>query len=730
MFRVLVASGTERTPGARAQEAARLISQFLGDLCVVALASDDRRTFRPSAIESRDEATATAMRRALEDANLERGAWPLVGRVLLSGRHVVIDRIRPGELEGIVNPAMCAYLRRFGMSAMAVLAIRGESGSIGVLAMGRGPGRPAYTPAEIEAAQRIADAVAGTDDVPDGLLTRLLMDRAAGAGAQAERRFATLVERLPAIVYEAEPGAEGLWLYVSGFVETLLGYTPEEWTADPGLWARSLHEEDRAAVLASEDRLTAGERIAIEYRMLARDGSVVWVRDESARAIDEQGRLLVEGILTDITERKASEARLQHLADHDGLTDLLNRRRFIEELELEIAATRRGMRSSSALVIDVDGFKFVNDSLGHQAGDELIRAVARTLQRRLRGSDAIARLGGDEFACLLRGAGGAEADAVAAELIATLRGQHFSVGEETVRVTASAGIAALETDDAAVTADIVLAAADMAMYEAKRAGRDRVVRFTEQLRVELERGRSWVARLRDALEHDGFELLAQPVLALNSREVALYELLLRLRDEDGELHGPEAFMPTAERFGLTQAIDRWVLRRVLALQRERGAGGPRLTVNLSARSIGPDVVALLERELAPGGADPAELVIEIKETAAIADLHQARTFAEALGRLGVDVALDDFGAGLGSFSSLRALPIDYLKIDGEFVGGIAGNPVDREIVKAIVALARAGGRRTIAEFVPDQETLELLSELGVDLAQGFHVGRPRPLEEL
>jgi diguanylate cyclase (GGDEF)-like protein len=201
------------------------------------------------------------------------------------------------------------------------------------------------------------------------------------------------------------------------------------------------------------------------------------------------------------------------------------------------------------MVIDIDDFKYVNDSAGHQAGDELIRAVARTLAGRLRASDAIARLGGDEFACLLRGTSGEEADAVAAELLGTLRAHPFSAGEETVRVTVSAGIAALEAEGAA-TADGVLAAADMAMYEAKRAGRDRVVRFTDDLRSELERGRSWVARLTDALEHDGFELLAQPVVALETREVVLHELLLRLRDEDGELCAPEAFLPVAERFDL------------------------------------------------------------------------------------------------------------------------------------------------------------------------------------
>jgi diguanylate cyclase (GGDEF)-like protein/PAS domain S-box-containing protein len=708
-------------PGARAEEAARLISLLLGDLCVVALASEDRRTFGPFFVESRQEAATAMMREAIDGADHERASWPLAGRALVSGRPVVLDRIRPGELEGIVNPAMDGYLGRYGLSALAFVAMRSERGNVGVIGMGRGPGRPAYAPEEIDAAQRVADAVAGAEEAP-GLLASLT------GPAGRERRFATLVERLPAIVYEAEPGADGLWLYVSGFVETLLGYTPAEWQADPSLWARSLHEDDREAVLAADERLTAGERIAIEYRMHARDGSVVWVRDESARATDEQGRLLVEGILTDITERKAAEDRLQHLADHDALTDLLNRRRFVEELELEIAATRRGMRSSAAVVLDVDGFKYVNDSLGHQAGDELIRLVARTLAGRLRGGDAIARLGGDEFACLLRGASGEEADAVATELIGTLRDLQFAAGEKVVRVTASAGIAAL--DGGGADAAAVLASADMAMYEAKRAGRDRVVRFTETLRTELERGRSWLERIQDALEHDGFELLAQPVLGLRSREVELQELLLRLRDERGELCGPETFMPVAERFDLTEAIDGWVLRRALGLLRERAGQGLCLAVNLSGRSIGPGVVELLERELAAGGIDPALLILEVKETAAIADINQARVFAEALARLGFRVSLDDFGAGLGSFSSLRALPIDYLKIDGQFVGALARDPVDREIVKAIVALARAAGRRTVAEFVPDEETLSLLAELGVDLAQGFHVGRPRPLEEL
>jgi EAL domain-containing protein (putative c-di-GMP-specific phosphodiesterase class I) len=218
------------------------------------------------------------------------------------------------------------------------------------------------------------------------------------------------------------------------------------------------------------------------------------------------------------------------------------------------------------------------------------------------------------------------------------------------------------------------------------------------------------------------------VLDIRTRTVAMHELLLRLRDEDGRLAGPDAFMGVAERFDLAEAVDRWVLReavRLLAAKPEL-----RLSVNLGARSIGEEAVALLREELGAAGVDPARLTVEVTESAAIADLERARRFAVALRELGCSVALDDFGAGLGSFSSLKRLPVDYLKIDGEFVRGVAANPVDREVIRAIVLLARAVGRSTVAELVPDADTLEMLAADGVGLAQGFHIGHPRPVSEL
>jgi EAL domain-containing protein (putative c-di-GMP-specific phosphodiesterase class I) len=201
-----------------------------------------------------------------------------------------------------------------------------------------------------------------------------------------------------------------------------------------------------------------------------------------------------------------------------------------------------------------------------------------------------------------------------------------------------------------------------------------------------------------------------------------------MRDDDGQLAGPDAFMGVAERFDLAEAVDRWVLReavRLLASKQDL-----RLSVNLCAGSIGDGAVELLRDQLGRTGVDPARLTIEIAESAAIADLERARAFALALGELGCSVALDDFGAGLGTFSSLKRLPVDYLKIDGEFVRGLAANPIDREVIRAIVLLARAVGRSTVAELVPDADTLEMLAADGVGLAQGFHIGHPRPVSEL
>src|SRR4051794_6065886 len=319
---------------------------------------------------------------------------------------------------------------------------------------------------------------------------------------QAEQRYRTLVERLPVVTYVAEPGENGRWIYVSPQIERMFGYSAQEWIDDPTLWARLVHPDDQERVFAAEARLVKGERLpATEYRMYTRAGDLIWVDDDAVlRAEPEDGVWYLDGLFADITERKVAEARLQHLADHDALTGLLNRRRFIEDLTLELALIRRSQRDSSVVVVDVDNFKDVNDSLGHHAGDQLIRSVATLLAAQLREADTIARLGGDEFAILLRGTTGAPALVVAERLIEAVREHRFAVADDPVRATASGGIATVELGQSA--AEECLAAADLAMYESKQTGRDRLTAFSPQLRTALEQRRSWADRIRDALEHD------------------------------------------------------------------------------------------------------------------------------------------------------------------------------------------------------------------------------------
>jgi diguanylate cyclase (GGDEF)-like protein/PAS domain S-box-containing protein len=552
--------------------------------------------------------------------------------------------------------------------------------------------------------------------------------------ATAELRYRTLVERLPVVTYVAEPGESGRWVYVSPQIETMFGYPAQDWLDDPTLWARLVHPDDRERVFAAEHRIGKGERLPlIEYRMFTRSGAMLWISDDAVmRSEPENGNWYLDGLLADITDRKVAEARLQHLADHDALTGLLNRRRFIEDLTLELALIRRSARESSVVVVDVDNFKEVNDSLGHHAGDQLIRSVANLLADQLREADTIARLGGDEFAILLRGTTGEPALVVAERLIEAVREHRFLVANDPIRVSASGGIASLERTQ--VVAEECLAAADLAMYESKQSGRDRLSVFSPELRTALEQRRSWADRIRDALERDRMLLYQQPILDLRTNSISQHELLIRLpREDGGGVVGPDQFLPVAERFDLVQALDRWVVRQAIHLiaDAERAGRDVVLEVNLSGRSIGdPALFELLDRELRETGIEASKLVLEVTETAAIENMEVARSFAERLASFGCRLALDDFGSGFGSFYYLKHLPFDYLKIDGDFVRQLTQNRVDQAVVRSIVQIAQSVGYETIAEFVVDEATLEAVRGFGVHFAQGFYVGAPEPVEAL
>lgn len=549
---------------------------------------------------------------------------------------------------------------------------------------------------------------------------------------QAQTRYRNLVERMPAITYTCEVGEVGEWLYVSPQIESMLGYTPDEWRANSELWLERIHPADRERALQDEARATLdGGPLLSEYRMIARDGRVRWFRDEAVIATGADGDLVFEGLMLDITERKRAEEQLQHLADHDPLTGLLNRQRFDSELNRELARAARYGGGGAVLMLDLDNFKYVNDTLGHAVGDEVLRKVSALLVSRLRKTDIVARLGGDEFALLLPQVDEARARQVADDVLVGVTAEPLAIGGQVVRMTTSIGIALFNGRD--ISGQELMLEADLAMYEAKEAGRDRVRLYSSGTQERVGERLRWADRVRWALDNDGFELYAQPVLDLATNEVTQYELLLRMRTSDGEMVPPGAFIPPAERFGLIPAIDRWVIARAAGIVAEHSREGRniRFEVNLSAASFGdPELSAYIEAELRSSGAPPENLIFEITETAAIANLDEARDFARRLAALGCLFALDDFGAGFGSFYYLKYLPLDFLKIDGDFIQDLAGSFSDQLMVKAMVQVAHGLGLKTIAEFVGDDDTLTFLRRYEVDYAQGFHVGHPGPLAEV
>ncbi|MGA8216982.1 MAG: EAL domain-containing protein [Solirubrobacterales bacterium] len=413
------------------------------------------------------------------------------------------------------------------------------------------------------------------------------------------------------------------------------------------------------------------------------------------------------------------------MANNDPLTGLYNRYRFEQELAEELAAGQRYGTPGAVLVLDLDNFKYVNDGFGHGAGDDVLRGVSDLLRGRLRRSDVLARLGGDEFAILLRSADAGRARLVSQDLLEQVRAYTPQIEGQPVRMTASIGVAVI--DHRASNPSDLMADADRAMYDAKESGRDRVTILDQRDRHSGPAGaRGWEHRIRTALDQERFELHCQPILELSSGSVTQSELLVRMRGDDG-LIPPGAFLGDAERLGLIHAIDRWVVGQaieLLAMQPDIC-----LEVNLSGRSTGDEqLLRLIKGELEQSGVAPQRLIMEITETAAIASIDQARRFAEALRELGCRFALDDFGAGFGSFYYLKHIPVDFLKIDGDFIRSPRSR-ADDLVVESIVHMARGLGKQTIAEFVEDEGTLAALRAQGVDYAQGFHIGRPAPVDE-
>jgi diguanylate cyclase (GGDEF)-like protein/PAS domain S-box-containing protein len=541
---------------------------------------------------------------------------------------------------------------------------------------------------------------------------------------RTRRRLAIRDTRL-AEAFEASPIGQavgfrdGHLARVNPALSAITGFTREELSEKTSVDLIHPVDRERAQELVAHALAAPGTAVGGELRLLVADGAARFAQVHFTRLDDEElGSPLLTQVI-DVSERRGLEVELRHQADHDALTELLNRRGF----QRRLGALIDHGASGAVMLIDLDHFKAINDTLGHHVGDQVIRAAGAALRHSLRADDIVARIGGDEFAVLLPGADRERAQATAARLVHAVDGMPDGRG-----VSASVGVAMLEGRFA--KADDALMAADLAMYDAKHAGRRRTAFYESSEQSSTQSRLQWVDRIRGALAEERLTLFAQPIVDLDTGTVH-HEVLLRMLGTDGELIAPGEFLPIAEQFGLMGEIDRWVVTRAIGEIADHPDRDLVFEINLSGSSLGsPELLAAIRSALLAGQVDPSRVIFEITETAAVTNFDEADAFARSLSALGCRFALDDFGVGFGSFAYVKHLPFDFLKIDGEFVRHSATSPSDRVILESLIHAARGLGKRTIAEYVEDAATVTLLRELGVDMVQGFYTGGPRPLADV
>ena len=450
----------------------------------------------------------------------------------------------------------------------------------------------------------------------------------------------------------------------------------------------------------------------------------------------------------DISERKMLEEKLHWQATHDHLTQLINRRYFEDLLEAEVQRIRREDTMSALLYLDLDRFKYINDTAGHDAGDKVLVEIARVLVGKLRKEDMLARLGGDEFAIIVRNVDVKQAKATAEEMRKALDGCNFNYNGQNHAVHGSFGVALMDIEG--MTSGDILANADIACHIAKRGGRNRMHLYEQTSDEKNVMGSElgWTNRLREAMQHNRFVLHYQPILDMSDidlnnlpaedgvlwkRHTSVagnslhYELLLRMKGEDGEMYYPDAFIPVAERFNMMCDVDMWVLNEALSVLAKvhKGNSNISFSVNLSGHTLNSnDSLLNIKTLLEKYGTNPRSVIFEVTETSAIANFESASQFIEEMKLVGCRFSLDDFGSGFCSFSQLKCLPADFVKIDGQFVKGMSRGSIDRAIVTAMNDVAHSLGRYTVAEYVESPEILRLLKICGVDRVQGHYISAP------
>ncbi len=572
----------------------------------------------------------------------------------------------------------------------------------------------------------VRDLLARQGELPQGAIQAIQalsgeLRRATDELSEADARYRAVVEQIPAIVYTDVVDDTMSTTYVSPQIHELLGIFPEEYIADPDLWAKQLHPDDKEQALQSYlQGRTSGEPFSFEYRLLARDGRVVWFRDSAVVVNDRAGApAFVHGVMFDITDRKNAEEQVAFLAYHDNLTGLPNRTMFEELLELGMARAR-----------------------GYEAGDALLRAVAERLREATRETDLVARQGGDEFLLLLadieggsvpgfEGTDGAilVVESVAARVHESLRAP-FNVAGTELYVSASIGISMFPHDADDATA--LLKNADAAMYQSRKTVPGSYLLHWRQSEEALGK-LSLTTRLRKAVENRNWQLHYQPVVELAEGKMIGVEALIRWADPNGGLVPPGDFIPLAEEMGLIEAIGDWVVEELSHQAAAWRAEGLELEVsfNLSPRQLWqPELTEKILQQLGAANLDPGSIIVEVTESAAMADPERTLRILRDLNDRGLRLALDDFGTGYSSFARLRYLPVDLLKIDRLFIRDVAQDAQAGDMVRAIIQLAHGLGMTPLAEGIETEDEWRFLVEQGCRLGQGFYFYRPAPAEDI
>jgi diguanylate cyclase (GGDEF)-like protein/PAS domain S-box-containing protein len=538
------------------------------------------------------------------------------------------------------------------------------------------------------------------------------------------RRYRTLIEQLPLVVYLDEVDSVSSNIFTSRQIEPILGYSVEEWAADPELFTRLLHPDDRERVLAAHLRThETREPLSLEYRLIARDGRIVHLRDEGVVVVDERGEpLYLHGYLLDITREREAEEQLRQLALYDPLTGLANRAFFHERLKHAIKLRHEEGHATGLLYIDLDDFKGINDRWGHDLGDKVLHEIGQRIEHSVRPGDTAARLGGDEFAVVLtEPVTPDDAVGVAERLLAEI-GRPLESGPAPLYTGASIGIA-FGNDD-----ETLLKEADIAMYRAKSNSEMGYAFFDPQLdRVAVERSQR-IGELREGIVREDFRLDYQAVVDLDRNEITGYEALVRWEHPTAGELPPGDFIPLAEETGLIVGLGEWVLTEACteATNLQRLHGRPvHMSVNVSARQLHhPDFFRHVSRALDSSALMPNLLTLELTESTLLASDERVSRTLQKIKDLGVVLALDDFGTGYASLSYLRQFPIDVVKIDRSFTANASSEHGDLILLKGIIDLGHALELNLVAEGIETPEQHTIVRQLGCQQAQGFYFGRP------